>query len=124
MMIKQVFYTQHKPLLLWILTVGLVVSVLIALFYRIDIGVSVFLGVLFMLGNQYLMMRQIISMDTGDSEQGQRQMMFGAAKRFAALIIFLVIMFYLGLNLLGVAAGLAVAYLNLYAYSAAALFRN
>jgi len=111
-------------MLLWILIAGTVVSVLVAVFYDLMIAFSVLAGVSFVLLNQLFMLHQIDQMDTLDIQAGQTQVMLGAAKRFLCLIIFLSIGYYVGLHLLAVAAGLAVAYLNLYAYSAAALFRN
>ncbi|MDQ6963250.1 MAG: ATP synthase subunit I [Mariprofundaceae bacterium] len=118
------FDEQQKPLLLVILAGGFLVSLLVTYFKGVNIGLGVLCGVCFMLLNQWLMFRQIRTMNTDDAEQGQKQLLFGAAKRFVALIVFLIIANSLGLHLLSVAAGLAVAYFILFAYSAAASLRN
>lgn len=115
---------QQKPLMLAIFGAGFSVSFLVAIFDSVNTGLGVLGGVLFMLFNQWLMFRQIISMNTEDAEQGHKQLLFGAAKRFVALIVFLIIANTLGLHLLAVAAGLAVAYCSLFTYSAAASLRN
>jgi len=107
----------------WQATAGLLGMLAALLRYDVKVVLGVGFGVLVVMLSTLMLGRRIHSAADSDPQSGQRMLYTGAVARFVFVLAALGLAFALGLHLLAVAGGMALAQATMFVF-AATRFRN